>query len=85
MIVGTQITVMGGSPFFSPSFPRGGEAALFSVDVTTPTYVATVVVWVVAMLGWLAFVIRAGERGLFLKHTRRLSNLLQQQTQGGRD
>jgi len=34
MIVGTQITVMGGSAFFSPTFPRGGEAALFSLDVT---------------------------------------------------
>lgn len=34
MIVGTQITVMGGSPFYSPSFGRGGEAALFSLDVT---------------------------------------------------
>jgi len=34
MIVGTQLTVMGGSPFYSPSFDRGGEAALFSLDVT---------------------------------------------------
>ena len=34
MIVGTQITVMGGSPFYSPSFGRGGEAALFSLEVT---------------------------------------------------
>ena len=34
MIVGTQLTVMGGSPFYSPSFGRGGEAALFSLDVT---------------------------------------------------
>ena len=34
MIVGTQVTVMGGSPFYSPSFPRGGEAALFSLEVT---------------------------------------------------
>ena len=28
---------------------------LLSVAVTTPAYVATVAVWVVAMLGWLAF------------------------------
>ena len=35
MIVGTQITVMGGTvPYYSPSFPRGGEAALFSLEVT---------------------------------------------------
>ena len=35
MIVGTQITVMGGTvAFYSPSFPRGGEAALFSLEVT---------------------------------------------------
>ena len=35
MIVGTQITVMGGTvPFYSPSFGRGGEAALFSLEVT---------------------------------------------------
>ena len=35
MIVGTQITVMGGAvPFYSPTFPRGGGAALFSLDVT---------------------------------------------------
>ena len=34
MIVGTQLTVMGGNPFYSPSFGRGGEAALFSLDVT---------------------------------------------------
>ena len=35
MINGTQVTVMGGvTPFYSPSFPRGGEAALFSLEVT---------------------------------------------------
>ena len=35
MKVGTQYTVMGGTvPFYSPSFGRGGEAALFSLDVT---------------------------------------------------
>ncbi len=35
MIVGTQITVMGGTvPFYSPSFGRGGEAGLFSLEVT---------------------------------------------------
>ena len=35
MIVGFQIVVMGGAtPFYSPSFGRGGEAALFSLEVT---------------------------------------------------
>ena len=34
MIVGQQITVMGGSPFYSPSLPRGGEAAVFSLETT---------------------------------------------------
>ena len=34
MIVGFQVTVMGGASFFSPSFGRGGEAALFSLEVT---------------------------------------------------
>jgi hypothetical protein len=34
MINGTPIIVMGGSAFYSPSFPRGGEAALFSLEVT---------------------------------------------------
>jgi hypothetical protein len=43
MIVGTQITHdgTGTTPYYSPSFPRGGEAAVFSIDVThkggTPT------------------------------------------------
>jgi hypothetical protein len=39
-------------------------------------YTITVIVWIAAMLGWLAFVIRSGRRGLFLRHTRWLSNLL---------
>ena len=35
MTVGDLIIVMGGvTPFYSPSFPRGGEAALFSIEVT---------------------------------------------------
>ena len=34
MIIGFLITVMGGSPFYSPAFPRGGESALFSLEVT---------------------------------------------------
>ncbi|MHC4490398.1 MAG: hypothetical protein ACYTDU_02070 [Planctomycetota bacterium] len=48
MIVGSQITHdgTGTTPYYSPSFPRGGEAAVFSVDVThmggTPTLVVTV-------------------------------------------
>lgn len=48
MIVGTQITHdgTGTTAYYSPSFPRGGEAAVFSVDVTHmrggPTMVVTV-------------------------------------------
>ena len=48
MIVGSQITHDGGgtTAYYSPSFPRGGEAAVFSVDVTHysggPTLVVTV-------------------------------------------
>jgi len=34
LLIGTLITVMGGSPFYSPSFGRGGESALFSLEVT---------------------------------------------------
>ena len=36
MIVGTQITHDGSgtTAYYSPSFPRGGEAAVFSIDVT---------------------------------------------------
>lgn len=41
-----------------------------------PGYLATVVVWIATMLGWLVFVIVAGTRGFFLKHTRWLSNLI---------
>jgi hypothetical protein len=43
MIVGTQIPHdgTGTTAYYSPSFPRGGEAAVFSIDVThicgTPT------------------------------------------------
>ena len=41
-----------------------------------PGYRTTVVVWIVAMLVWLALVIRTGTRDFFLKHTRWLSNLV---------
>lgn len=39
-------------------------------------YTATVVGWFVALLAWMAWVIHGGRRGLFLKHTRWLSNLV---------
>ena len=39
-------------------------------------YTVTVVVWIAAMLAWLVWVIRAGRRGVFLEHTRWLSNLI---------
>jgi hypothetical protein len=48
MIVGTPIIHdgTGTTPYYSPAFPRGGDAALFSVDVTheggSPTMVVTV-------------------------------------------
>ena len=41
----------------------------------TSGYTATVVAWIVGMLAWLGWVIHAGRRGVFLKHTRWLSNL----------
>ncbi len=40
------------------------------------TFVGSVVAWIVVMLVWLAFVIFAGTRGFFLKHSERLSNLV---------
>ena len=33
MTTGFNLFVMGGTALYSPSFPRGGEAALFSVEV----------------------------------------------------
>ena len=34
MVVGTTILYLDGSDYFSPSFPRGGLAGSFAVDVT---------------------------------------------------
>jgi hypothetical protein len=34
MLIGTTIRKMGAAEFFSPEFPRGGLAAVFSMDVT---------------------------------------------------
>lgn len=51
-----------------------GSWVLNSGD-TTPGYVATAVVWLILMLGWMALVIYLGNLGVFLKHTRWLSNL----------
>jgi len=46
MIVGTTIFKMGGNPYYTPQFPRGGLAALFSVQainlVGAPTITVTV-------------------------------------------
>jgi len=33
MLTGFNLLVMGGASFYSPSFGRGGEAALFSVEI----------------------------------------------------
>ena len=49
---------------------------LLRVDNAAPGYVATVIVWIVAMLGWMASVIRLGRTGWFLKHTRWFSNMI---------
>ena len=46
MIVGTTIFRLDGNAFYSPAFPRGGEAAVFTVECThvadSPTFVVTV-------------------------------------------
>lgn len=48
MIIGTTIIHdgTGTTPYYSPAFPRGGDAALFSIDVTheggSPTMVVKV-------------------------------------------
>ena len=47
---------------------RSGDAA--------SGYLATVVVWIVAMLGWMVVVIVGGTRGVFLKRTHWLSNMV---------
>lgn len=49
---------------------------LLSAKSTSGTFVGIVVMWIVAMLAWLVFVIYAGTRGFFLKHSRSLSNLI---------
>ncbi len=43
---------------------------------TTPGYTATAVVWLVLMLAWMALVIYLANLGVFLRHTRWLSNLI---------
>jgi hypothetical protein len=52
-----------------------GSWLLNSGDRTTG-YMATAVVWLALMLAWMALVIFLGNRGVFLKHTRWLSNLV---------
>ncbi len=47
---------------------------LLNPDDTTQGYMATAVGWLVGMLAWMALVIYLGNRGVFLKHTRWLSN-----------
>ncbi len=48
---------------------------LLNFGDTTPGYLATAVGWLVGMLAWMALVIYLGNRGVFLKQTRWLSNL----------
>ena len=42
---------------------------------TTPGYLVTAVAWLVLMLAWMTLVTYLGNRGVFLRHTRWLSNL----------
>ena len=49
---------------------------LLSGGNNTAVFVGTVAAWIVVMLAWLTFVIYAGLRGLFLKHSEILSNLI---------
>jgi hypothetical protein len=53
-----------------------GPHWLLSGDNSTAAFVGIVVVWIVAMLAWLALVIYLGTRGFFLKHSDKLSNLV---------
>ncbi len=48
---------------------------LLNFGDTTPGYMATAVGWLVGMVAWMALVIYLGNRGVFLKHARWLSNL----------
>jgi hypothetical protein len=48
---------------------------LFDSGDTTPGYRATAGVWLALMLAWMPLVIYLGNRGVFLKQTRWLSNL----------
>ena len=46
MILGTTIFKMGGEDYYSPPFGRGGNAAMFSMDVTHVTATPSVTVTV---------------------------------------
>jgi len=48
---------------------------LLNPDDTTPGYMAIAVGWLAVMLAWMALVIYLGNRGIYLKYTRWLSNL----------
>ena len=48
---------------------------MFQAESAVPGYLLSVVVWIVAMLAWMAAVIFAGTRDFFLKHTNLLLNL----------
>jgi hypothetical protein len=49
---------------------------LLRPDTATPAYLATVLVWIAAMLAWLVVAVRLGRRGFFLTHSTRFSNLV---------
>ena len=46
MVIGTTLFKLDGTPYYSPSFPRGGLSATFAVSVThmygSPTFTITV-------------------------------------------
>jgi hypothetical protein len=49
---------------------------LLSGGDNSPAFVGIVLVWIVAMLAWLALVILGDLRGFFLQHSNKLSNLV---------
>ncbi len=49
---------------------------LLSIGDSAPGHVTTAVVWVAAMLAWMALVINLANRGVYLKHTRWFANLV---------
>ena len=49
---------------------------LIGFGETTPGYLATVVVWILGMLGWMTLAILLGKWGIYFRYTRWFSNLI---------